>query len=124
MKKLFLLFVLFVSLSVIPVHSQSGRKPIEPKPETKTATLETSDNGVTETKVDPAGETVEGDVIRFDTSLVTVPVTVVDRHGGYVPLLNREDFKIFEDGVEQKLAYFATSDQPLTVILVIDTSGS
>ena len=126
MKKLFLLFVLFVSLSVIPVHSQSGRKPIEPKPkpETKTATLETSDNGVTETKVDPAGETVEGDVIRFDTSLVTVPVTVVDRHGGYVPLLNREDFKVFEDGVEQKLAYFATSDQPLTVILVIDTSGS
>jgi VWFA-related protein len=53
-----------------------------------------------------------------------VPVTVVDRYGRYVPLLQRNNFRIFEDGVEQKLSYFATTDQPITVVLLIDTSGS
>ncbi|HSD44979.1 MAG TPA: VWA domain-containing protein [Pyrinomonadaceae bacterium] len=67
---------------------------------------------------------MEGDVIRTDTALVTVPVTVMDRSGRYVPLLRREQFRILENGVEQKIAYFATSDSPFTVILLIDTSGS
>jgi VWFA-related protein len=51
-------------------------------------------------------------------------VTVVDRYGKYVPNLHRGDFRILEEGVEQKIAYFATVDQPFTVILLIDTSGS
>jgi len=132
MKKFALLVVLVAFLS-IQLSAQSGRnrpgespKPGEaPKSETKkgnqTAEVE---SGVTESKISPEGETIEGDVIRVDTSLVTVPVTVADRQGRYVPLLKRENFKILEDGVEQKIAYFATTDQPLTVILVIDTSGS
>ena len=70
------------------------------------------------------GETVEGDVLRVNTSLVTVPVSVMDRSGKYVPDLAREDFHIFEEGVEQRITYFATVDQPFTVALVIDTSGS
>src|SRR6185436_18298865 len=72
----------------------------------------------------PGGETVEGDVIRFDTALVTVPVSVMDRYGRYVPLLHREQFRITENGVEQKIAYFATTDAPFSVVLLIDTSGS
>ncbi|HEX8141210.1 MAG TPA: VWA domain-containing protein [Pyrinomonadaceae bacterium] len=70
------------------------------------------------------GETVEGDVVRVDTTLVTVPVNVKDRNGRYIPDLNREDFHIFEEGVEQRIAYFATVDQPFTVALVLDTSRS
>ncbi|HEY0380052.1 MAG TPA: VWA domain-containing protein [Pyrinomonadaceae bacterium] len=70
------------------------------------------------------GETVEGDVLRVNTALVTVPVSVMDRSGKYVPDLGREDFHIFEEGVEQRISYFATVDQPFTVALVIDTSGS
>lgn len=70
------------------------------------------------------GETVEGDVVRVNTALVTVPVTVMDRSGKYIPDLAREDFHIFEEGVEQRITYFATVDQPFTVALVIDTSGS
>jgi len=66
----------------------------------------------------------EGDVIRVDTSLVTVPVTVIDRYGKYIPNLRRSDFHLYEDGQEQKIAYFATVDQPFTVILMLDTSGS
>ncbi|HEX8422931.1 MAG TPA: VWA domain-containing protein [Pyrinomonadaceae bacterium] len=72
----------------------------------------------------PQGETVEGDVVRVNTTLVTVPVSVRDRAGRYAPDLARGDFHIFEDGVEQQIAYFAAVDQPFTVALVIDTSGS
>ncbi|HWT00893.1 MAG TPA: VWA domain-containing protein [Pyrinomonadaceae bacterium] len=70
------------------------------------------------------GETVEGDVLRVNTALVTVPVSVMDRSGKYIPDLGREDFHIYEEGVEQRVAYFATVDQPFTVMLVLDTSGS
>jgi Ca-activated chloride channel family protein len=73
---------------------------------------------------DGPGETIEDDVVRVDTSLVTVPVSVTDRYGKYIPDLRRQDFRIFDQGVEQKIAYFATVDQPFTVALVIDTSGS
>ncbi|MEA2173866.1 MAG: Ca-activated chloride channel [Blastocatellia bacterium] len=69
-------------------------------------------------------EEVAGDVLRVDTSLVTVPVSVMDRDGKYIPSLGREDFHIFEDGVEQRIAYFATVDQPFTVALLMDTSRS
>jgi len=63
-------------------------------------------------------------VLRVDTALVTVPVSVMDRYGKYVPNLRRQDFHIYDEGVEQKIAYFATVDQPFSVVLVIDTSGS
>ena len=43
---------------------------------------ETTDDGITNERIaSPEGETIESDVIRFDTALVTVPVTVLDRYG-------------------------------------------
>lgn len=69
-------------------------------------------------------EVGEGDVVRVNTSLVTVPVSVMDRSGRYVPDLRQKDFRIFEDGVEQQVAYFASVEKPFTVALVIDTSSS
>src|ERR1044071_22773 len=121
--KLSLFLLLSVSLLPFTLYAQSGRKTTEPK-QTKTDPAKTEDNGVNEAKVNPGGETVEGDVIRFDTALVTVPVTVMDRYGRYVPLLRREQFRISENGVDQKIAYFATTDAPFSVVLLIDTSGS
>jgi len=119
----------FLSLAVsISSLAQSGRKrtsPVPPNsPDSSPGKTKTEDDGVTESRVAPGGETIEGDVIRVDTSLITIPVTVMDRYGKYIPQLRRENFKIFEDGVEQKIAYFATNDQPFTVALLIDTSGS
>jgi VWFA-related protein len=67
---------------------------------------------------------IEGDTLTVTTALVTVPVKVMDRGGRYVPNLTRRDFRVFENGVEQRIAYFATVDQPFTVVLLIDTSGS
>ena len=126
MKKLVAVVFLTVSLLPLNLYAQSGRKTPEPKPDKGQSSkpAETNDGITTDRIASPEGETVEGDVIRFDTALVTVPVTVQDRYGRYVPLLRRENFRILEDGVEQKIAYFATSDSPFTVVLVLDTSGS
>lgn len=118
-----LLSVFFLPLSL---YAQSGRKTAtEPKPgKTEPAKPADTNEEVRQSTVAPDGETVEGDVIRFDTSLVTVPVTVLDRNGRYVPQLRRENFRIYENGQEQKIAYFATTDSPFSVVLLIDTSGS
>jgi len=75
--------------------------------------------------VDPGPEEVgEGDVLRVNTSLVTVPVSVLDRQGRFIPDLQREDFRVFENGVEQAVAYWEPADKPFTVALLLDTSPS
>jgi VWFA-related protein len=66
----------------------------------------------------------EGDTLRVDTTLVSLPVSVMDRDGKFIPNLRKEDFRIWENGVEQQVAYFASTEKPFTVALVIDTSGS
>ena len=62
--------------------------------------------------------------MRVDTALVTVPVSITDRNGRYIADLKREDLHVFEDHVEQDIAYFASVDKPFTVVLMIDTSSS
>jgi len=63
-------------------------------------------------------------VVRIDTNLVTMPVSVLDREGRFISGLQQRDFKIFENGNEQKVEYFQTVEQPFTVILMIDVSPS
>src|SRR4030095_12269501 len=53
-----------------------------------------------------------------------MPVTAMDRDGRYVPNLQKEDFRIWEDGVEQQVAFFASVDKPFSVVLMLDTSPS
>jgi VWFA-related protein len=65
-----------------------------------------------------------GDIIRVDTTLVTIPVSVMDRDGRYIPNLRKEDFRIWEDDVEQDVAFFASVDKPFSVVLMLDTSPS
>ena len=72
-----------------------------------------------------SGEEVgEGEVVRIRASLVSVPVSVIDRQGKYVVDLQQKDFRIYEDGVEQLITHFSNTDQPFSVVLLMDTSGS
>ena len=73
---------------------------------------------------DKPEEVGEGDVVRIDTNLVTVPVSVSDRDGRFMPGLRREDFRVFENGIEQRIAYFEPTEKPFTVALLLDTSAS
>ncbi|HVQ36117.1 MAG TPA: VWA domain-containing protein [Pyrinomonadaceae bacterium] len=65
-----------------------------------------------------------GDVIKVNTTLVTLPVSVMDRDGRYIPNLKKEDFRLWEEGVEQDVAFFSSVDKPFSLVLMIDTSGS
>src|SRR3989454_6900869 len=71
-----------------------------------------------------AGEVDEGSVVRVRTRLISVPAVVMDRNGRYIANLRKEDFHIYEDGVEQKISYFASVEKPFTVALMLDVSGS
>lgn len=64
------------------------------------------------------------DEITVDTNLVTIPVSVFDRNGLYIPNLQKSDFKIFENGKEQPIEFLETTDKPFTVIILLDTSPS
>lgn len=66
----------------------------------------------------------ESEVIKVETNLVTMPVSVLDRDGRFISGLQQKDFQIFENGVEQKVDYFQSVEQPFTVILLIDVSPS
>jgi VWFA-related protein len=65
-----------------------------------------------------------GDIIRVNTTLISIPVSVMDRDGRYVPNLLKDDFRIWEDGVEQDVAFFQSVDKPFSVVLMLDTSPS
>jgi Ca-activated chloride channel family protein len=72
---------------------------------------------------EPAAATPRGN-IRVDTTLVLIPVTVTDPLNRFVTGLDKENFRIFEDKTEQKLAQFSSEDAPLSVGIVFDCSGS
>jgi VWFA-related protein len=93
-------------------------------PELKGSLAGTSPAAPASTSLDDKEEVSEGDVIRIDTNLVTVPVSVLDREGRFISDLRRDEFKVFENGVEQNIAYFEPTEKPFTVALLLDTSGS
>ncbi|MGH9687029.1 MAG: VWA domain-containing protein [Candidatus Acidiferrales bacterium] len=63
--------------------------------------------------------------LQVRTNVVNVFVTVRDHHNAIITGLNKSDFKVFEDGVEQKVAYFNKEmNLPLTLAILMDTSGS
>lgn len=145
MRKLWIVLVL--SFAAAAAFGQSGRRiqptptPVAERPDVLTYSESTpkpkrpvwippserlnQNKSVTAAKpimdVTPDGEDGE---VKVDTTLVTIPVSVFDRNGLYIPNLDQDDFKIFEDGKEQQIAYFGTSEKPFTVILLLDTSPS
>ncbi len=80
-----------------------------------------------QTQTDNTSEEIgedDGEIIKVETNLVTMPVSVLDRDGRFVSSLKQSDFQIFENNAEQKIEYFASVEQPFTVVLMIDVSPS
>lgn len=76
----------------------------------------------------PEGDETD-EVLRIDTDLVTVDVTVTDEMGRPVKNLRPEDFKLFEDGVERPIAFYNVeerggAERPAAVVFALDVSGS
>ncbi|MCY7345917.1 MAG: VWA domain-containing protein [Pyrinomonadaceae bacterium] len=137
MKKfgIFLACLCLLTLSVVAQSSRATRPRIvtapTPPPDSTTAKVPPvlkDDNRTATQTVPTATEDLpveeDDEVIRVETNLVTFPVSVIDREGRFVSGLQKGDFQIFENGIEQKIEDFATVQQPFTVILLIDVSPS
>ncbi len=143
----FLIAVIVGILFVSAAFAQSGRRPVyDPKtassnkaegetPSTNGAcpkvlfpgeyaggglSAKTSPTASTNNSKDPNAE----EILKIDTTLVTIPVTVLDRGGKFIPTLTKCDFHIYEDGVVQEVAEFSAVESPFHVVLLIDTSNS
>jgi VWFA-related protein len=69
-------------------------------------------------------EVDEGDVVRVETQLVSVPAVVTNREGRPLSALRRENFVVYENGELQTLTNFGTTEMPFEIALLLDTSGS
>ncbi len=136
MKKFALIYALaFICLSFAVNLAQSrrvapntdvetGKTNKRPPQASPTPTPQTAIAGTKTSQDDAQMINDDGEVIRVDTNLVTIPVKVSDRRNRFVAGLTKEDFKVSEDGVEQEIALFANEQQPFTVALVLDMSYS
>jgi VWFA-related protein len=71
------------------------------------------------------GEAAEDEVIRVVSNLVSLNVSVhSSRFGDHVGTLEEKDFAVFEDGQEETVTFFAATDVPFDLVLLIDLSGS
>jgi Ca-activated chloride channel family protein len=86
--------------------------------ELKTITSANSENASTTKTESPTN------AIRVETPLVPVTCSVTDAGGAALTGLSRENFRIFDNGVEQPITYFDASTQPATIALIIDASPS
>ncbi|HEX8458651.1 MAG TPA: VWA domain-containing protein [Pyrinomonadaceae bacterium] len=105
-----------------PRHEAISSPPIL---QNRTSTFPRSNQPSRQPTPDAPLEVDEDDVITVETDLVTLNASVVERTTGRVITgLKREDFKLEEDGVEQKIEHFETVNAPFDLLLLIDLSGS
>lgn len=64
------------------------------------------------------------EVVRVETNLVNLQVRVIDRNNRPVAGIRQDEFRVFENGVEQKIEFVTTEEVPISYGLVVDNSGS
>jgi len=74
----------------------------------------------TQSSPPPAQQSEARTKISINSDLVVLPVTVKDRYGNLVPDLQREEFRIFDDSVEQTIDVFTAEAFPLSLVVLID----
>src|SRR6266542_3413236 len=118
----------FVWASSSSSSAQSGRKPT-PTQASQKEDQSTDDSGRERITNRPLADNTPVTVddtgtIKMDTALVTIPASVIDRDGKFVPSLKKRDFRLYEDGVEQDIESLTSVEAPFHVALVLDTSNS
>jgi len=107
------------------VSSQSNQQTNQQqRPRTVGTNQNTNARPTNQSQANSAEEVDEGDVVRVETQLVTVPTIVTDKTGRPISTLRQENFAVFEDGKPQRLTNFATTEAPFEIALLLDTSGS
>lgn len=66
----------------------------------------------------------DDEVVKVDSSIVVINATIADNSGKAVGGLQQKQFRVFEDGVEQEISFFAAESTPFAAVILLDTSGS
>jgi Ca-activated chloride channel homolog len=131
-----LLLVWFVCVSALFAVAQSPSDDPKPKDEakkedTKREDVKPEDAKQEETKVvddvrknTAARKFKPGDSLRIDVDLALVNVTVTDPYNRLVTGLDPDNFRVFEDNVEQEIVNFSSEDVPISIGVIFDFSGS
>ena len=115
------LSILLIGVFIAEISSQQAQRPRR----VGNGTEQSNQNN--QTNKPPAGapeEVDEGDVVRVDTQLVSVPAVVTDSSGRPLSGLRAENFRLIEDGEAQTITNFGTTETPFEIALLLDTSGS
>ncbi|MCI0485196.1 MAG: VWA domain-containing protein [Blastocatellia bacterium] len=94
----------------------------EERPRNSDADYPSSDGPARDSSNQPAPD--EDEPLKLNATLVNIPVLVSDRSGRYVPQLSANDFLLYEDGVQQEVAFFGNEKVPFKVALLLDVSPS
>ena len=124
MRILFFLFVLAVWTTTADVAAQSRRTPPAESGKVNKRPVEAAPTPTPTPEPTHDVSTDDGEVIKVNTQLVSIPVRVMDKKGRFIGGLQKENFKVFEDGAEQEIDLFSNEHQPFTVALVLDMSYS
>jgi VWFA-related protein len=101
--------------------SNLSAEPQQPKQEErKKARPELESTGPQE----PSQGRQKGFTIGVNVDLVVAHTTVLDKNGNFTSGLQKENFKVYEEGVEQNVTFFSQEDVPISLGIVLDTSGS
>lgn len=121
-RPILLSFPVLICLVASQVETARAQEPAQQRP--RRVTVE----GTQGQKPDPtkpsSDEIDEGDVVRVDTQLVSVPAVVTNSTGRPLTGLRTENFLLFENGRQQRITDFATTEAPFEIALLLDTSGS
>jgi VWFA-related protein len=91
-----------LALAQNPVPREGKQGPLQPPP--------------------PQEEGEEPYTLRVDVPVVNVDITVVDKKGNFVTGLQREHFRVYQDGIEQEVVAFAPATAPLTTVLLVEAN--
>jgi VWFA-related protein len=128
--RLFAVALCLTALFVVSTAAQSGRGNVgagktnqrnNPRPEPSPSPVSTVIQPAPEPDTTAGGD---DEVIKVTTQLVSIPVRVMDKKGRFIAGLAKENFRVFEDNVEQDVALFSNEHQPFTVVLMLDMSYS
>ena len=115
-----LLFLALLSGQLLTVNAQEVNQQQRPRRVNGNASKLNTPNPTT----GKTEEVDDGDVVRVDTQLVSVPAVVTTPSGRPLAGLKTENFKLFENGQLQRISDFATTEAPFEIALLLDTSGS
>ncbi len=120
---LLLIVCLLLLLAVLPAAGQSG--PDENKPKDEAKREEVKEVKKDDVRKDSPGTAFKpGGTIHFDVDLALVNVTVTDPYNRLVTGLETDNFRVFEDNIEQEVVTFSAEDVPISIGVIFDFSGS